>query len=70
MQIETFSVWKCKIRNSSMSRDLPFILGKEEVFYTYLLSSKGLKYNQELVGTEKDSEIFSLVIVENRTQST
>lgn len=34
-------------------------IGKEiSVFLIYFLSSKGLKYNQELVGTEKDSEIF------------
>lgn len=69
MQIKTSSVWKCKIKNSSISKDLPFILEKEEVFYIYL-SSKGLKCSRELVDTEKDSEIyFSPEIVETRTQS-
>lgn len=62
--MQIYSVWKCKIRNNSISNDLPFILGKEEVFCIYFLSSKGLKYNQELVGTEKGSET-----VETRTQS-
>lgn len=59
-QIETYSVWKGKIRNNSVSKELPSILRKEEVFCICFLSSKGLWYNQELVGTEEASEILFL----------
>lgn len=41
-QIETYSVWKGKIRNNSVSKELPSILRKEEVFCICFLSSKGL----------------------------